>query len=68
MTSINPQPVVSLEELKSRCHDKTIALESAINNEKTQEEINHLYQELKIIQQQLNLAHLEEELKKTSAG
>jgi hypothetical protein len=64
MTSINA--VVSLDELKSRCQDKTIALESAINNEKPQEEINQLYQELKIIQQQLNLAYLEEELKKTS--
>jgi predicted nucleic acid-binding protein len=66
MTYTNSHPAVSLDELKSRYHEKMQAFESAINEEKTQAEINHLYQELKIIQQELNLANLHEELKKSS--
>jgi hypothetical protein len=60
-----PLPV-SVAELESRYQNKTIAFETALTEQRPHGEINKLYQELKIIQQEINLAQLEEELRKNS--
>jgi hypothetical protein len=62
MTDSRLHNAVDLDELQSRYHEKTLAIETAIAVQKSHTEINQLYQELKNIQQEINLAVLKEEL------
>jgi hypothetical protein len=55
---------VSLNELNAMYEKKMLLLESAINTGKPHSELNELYQDLKLIRQQINLRVIEEELKK----
>jgi hypothetical protein len=64
MTDPNSHHPADLAELNSRYLEKKLAFETAISVHKPHSEINQLYQELKTIQQELNLALLQEELKK----
>jgi hypothetical protein len=64
MTNSNPDGSVDPVELRSRFQEKSLAIETAIAVQKPHSEINELYQQLKIIQQELNLANLQEELSK----
>lgn len=58
------QSSVLQKELNAVYEQKMLGLESAINSGKPHSELNELYQDLKLIRQQINLKILEEELKK----